>query len=162
MGAAIAAGVLLIGGGVAVTALPNLNGEPRTQVLNLASNENLYVGGVRVDPDNLVLPPGTTSIVSVAQGGRLQRFGSATGLSIDARALVQAQTGDTEKATLIIDHGTSGCVVDVGGLPLPSLSPTTTTITAGQELEVRLNCPGSKWSGHVLGLPRQEIKITGK
>lgn len=159
-GLAAGAAAVLLAVGLGVTAL-NLGGDKDlTQVLNLEANEKLYVGGLRVEPTSLRLPDDVPSFVSVSSNGKLERFGTASGKYLDARALLSARAAEGDKSKLYIESSPPGCIVKLAGEQQPAVTPTETVIAAGQELEVQLTCSnGKSWSGWVMGLPRQEIKV---
>jgi hypothetical protein len=81
---------------------------------------------------------------------------------IDVNSLIEESMDavGSERAPLYIKTQPTGCTATVGGHHLSSVTPTLTTIDAGREIRVDVQCPGlPEWSGHVMAAPGQNVEL---
>ncbi|AKF82374.1 serine/threonine protein kinase [Myxococcus fulvus 124B02] len=160
--AAIGGGALLV---IAVVALVMLRGSGSVFV-NLSEGEHVFVGGVRVEPGTktLAVPSTGSLLISTAVNGKLRRFGTTTQREdIDVRTLADATPQSGTRGALSVATSSPGCEVKVDGTALPNRTPVTkSSIEAGRELEVVVNCAGSESTRWVLAVPGQEIVVTAR
>jgi hypothetical protein len=159
---ALGVAVLVIGG---ASAFVGLRGGSHGKVVNLQSDEKLYLAGVQVDPDQIDLRGKLATVVATATSGRVRRVGNVTSETVlDVGALLDAPSGaSAQQAMLEVDSDPSGCPVTVGGLQAVSGTPLGQQIDAGKETFVKVSCPNHlEWSRWVLGIGGQKITLHAK
>lgn len=156
---ALGAAVVVIGG---VSAMVGLRGGGHGKVVNLPSDEKLYLSGVQVNPDDIDLRGKMTLVVATAKNGRARRVGNVTSEAVlDVGALLDAPADSTaQQAMLDVDSQPSGCPVTIGGVQAASGTPLGQQIDAGKETFVKVSCPNlPEWSRWVMGIGGQKISL---
>ncbi|MDY7229627.1 serine/threonine-protein kinase [Hyalangium rubrum] len=158
VGLVAALAIVAVVGVAGVTLLGNSGG---IDVVNLSSNERLYIEGLLVDKHTPRIEKPGTLRVSTAVDGRLRRFGTTERRDrIDVNTIPEAlpQPGSTGK--LSVAASAPGCRVKVGEEMLSGSPPLETSIEAGKELEVLITCPSqpmrSQW---VMAVRGQTVEI---
>ncbi len=157
-------------GGISVGAIASLlvalgvrtQSGDRLEVRNLAGDENLYVFGLRVDPES-VRPEGPDPLlVATARNGRLRRFGQAQrAQGIDVQVLVEAgKIPENERTSLRVRTDPPGCLVALDNKRQDVRTPFESSIPAGQEMLLTVSCPDKPaWSRWVMATPGQPIDV---
>jgi hypothetical protein len=159
--AIIAALALLAAAGF--VAMRMLNGGGGIEVVNLGTDERLYIEGLRVEGAPQIDKPGTLR-VSTAAHGTLRRFGTTERRDrIDVNTIPEALPQPGSTGTLSIAAGATGCRVKVGSEVLSGSPPLETSIEAGKELEVLITCPSqpvrSQW---VMAVRGQTVEVQSR
>src|SRR6185503_19742244 len=93
-------------------------------VVNLAPDERVYVGGLRVDPNNIPRSRRGDLLVSIAKAGILRRFGWVGRFAtIDAESLPEQHANPKDQANLWVSSDPKGCAVTVNGAAAPTSTP---------------------------------------
>jgi hypothetical protein len=153
------------GGGVLLLALllwGLVSGGTGVEVANLEPGENLYIGGLRADPTNVVLDSPGPVVVATALTGKLHRFGTATQRdALDVLTLPEARPQPGLQATLKVSTTGEACRVGVEDDILVQPTPLEQKIEAARELKLSVYCTSrdTVWSQWVMAVPGQEVEV---
>ncbi|MGQ0507418.1 MAG: protein kinase domain-containing protein [Myxococcaceae bacterium] len=132
-------------------------------VHNLAAGEQLYVSGVRVNPEVLRRTEDGPLVVSTARKGKLHRYGTLdTATEINIQALIEASGSSLENqtGTLRVSGSPEGCEVELGNQRLPAKTPLETTITAARETLLTVSCSSKRTIQHwIMAAPGQVVSV---
>jgi hypothetical protein len=160
---AIGAGVaLVVAAGAGAAILASKGGGPKlVEVRNLAADEQLYVGGLRVDPKQLSVTQGGAQLIAVAAQGKLRRMGSQPlREELDLQLLFESSATGDQTASLHVREPPTGCPVLLDGAAAPGATPLRTQIQAGRELRLQVQCKGAPaWEAWVLAVPGQTVEV---
>jgi len=158
------AGTALVAVAALVVALGK-GGADRVQVVNLGSDETLFVAGRRIAPADLLSHGSAPQVVAVARGGKLIRLGnSPVQRRLDAQSLVAVPEGFDDRpesmGQVSVTTDPPGCFVTLEGDREALRSPATLKIPPGLQRRVEISCSGRPlYVEDVLAIPGQLISL---
>lgn len=162
----VVAGLVLCALGIFLGLVANAGGgggaDGVIAVRNLAPEEKLYVGGVRVDSEGIKAGESERLMVGVGRNGVLRRYGMVESKhGIDVGELSEPKAAPGERAPLSVTSDPTGCAVVIGGTSTNSRTPLATSIEVGKEVSVEVSCPAlPRWSRWVMAAPGQRIELS--
>jgi serine/threonine protein kinase len=156
----ITMGVLASGEGL----LSSGGGDGSISVRNLAPEERLYIGGVRVESEGVRAGKSERLMVGVGRNGVLRRYGVVDSEhGIDVGELKELKAAPGERAPLSVTSDPVGCAVVIAGASTNSRTPLATSIEVGKEVSVEVSCPAlPRWSRWVMAAPGQRIELSAR